>query len=88
MSTSAFIPNFHVLTVHYLGATNSRGSRVKIKSDRFKQSITIPYDHSFNGTLEIGQNWLESNGFVIIGKGEMKDCYAIISDTFKPLKGE
>jgi len=79
------LTNTHVLTVSYIGATNSRGSRVKIRSDRFKQTKIINYDHFYNNTGEIAQAWLESNGFELIAMGEAIDGYYLISNTFKPL---
>lgn len=80
------LENFHVLEVKYLGATNTKGSRVKIYSHRFKQSVITDYDYSFSNSYEIAQNWLNKNSFKLIGKGEGKDCYFIFSETFKPLK--
>lgn len=78
--------NFHIIKVKYLGATEKRGSRVKIESERFKQSILTDYDYEFTNTYEIAENWLKASSFEIVGKAEGKDCYYIISSTFKPLK--
>lgn len=78
--------NFHVLKVKYIGATNYKPSRVSIRSERFEQSKTIEYDHQFSNTYEIAINWLNENGFNVPGKAEGKDCYYIISDTFKPFR--
>ena len=78
--------NFHVLRIKYLGATNFRGSRVKIISDRFKQSVTIPFDHALNNPEDMAVAFLEHrndpNGFNIIGIAEGY----VITDTFKPLR--
>lgn len=81
------VPNFHVLRIKYLGPTNFRGSRVKIISDRFKQSITIPFNHAFNNCEDIAVQYLSknsfnSNKFNIIG---LADGY-VITDTFQPLR--
>lgn len=81
-------PNYHVLKVKYMGATNYTNSRVKIISERFEQSKTIDYDHRYNSTKDNAAAWLIEHGFNVIGAGEAKDGYYIISDTFKPLKGE
>ena len=78
--------NFHIIKVKYLGANESRGPRVKLESERFKQSILTDYDYNFANTYEIAENWLKANGFELLGKAEGKDCYYIISTTFKPLK--
>lgn len=79
-------PNLHAFEVKYLGATNNKGSRVKIKSLRFNETKIISYDHSFNGTLEIAKDWLTKNGYEIVGQAESKDSYIILSTTFEPLK--
>lgn len=75
--------NLHAFTIKYLGPTNHKGSRVKIKSERFNQSVIIPYNYSFDSELEIAENYLRLKGFEIIGAA--KDC--IISSTFEELKG-
>lgn len=74
--------NVHLLKVKYLGPTTFKGSRVKIISERFKQSIILNYDYRFNSEIEIAINYLELNGFEVIGKN---DKY-IVSSTFKGLK--
>lgn len=78
--------NYHVLKVSYLGATNSRGSRVKISSERFQQYVIVSYSYKFNNTADIAEDWLKYNNFEIIGCAEGIDCYYIISSTFEPLK--
>lgn len=77
--------NFHVLTVQYIPSGNYHGAKVKITSDRFKKSKTLPYDHEFRDCGEIAKDYLKKQGFQIIGKGEKKDGYFIISTTFKSL---
>jgi hypothetical protein len=76
-------PNFHILIIKYVGQTNFLPSRVKIISERFKTSKTIEYNHDFNNTLDIAEDWLTNNGFQIIGHGEGKGHYYVITSTFK-----
>jgi len=79
--------NKHLITVKYLGPTNTRGSRVKLTSYRFKESVTLDYDYSFNSPLEQAKAHLDNIGFNIEGSGEASDTeYMIISDTFKSIK--
>ncbi len=81
------IPNQHVLIVKYVGQTNSTPARVKIISERFKQSILTPYDTDFGSdTCEQAEYWLKQNGFNVIGHAEGKGHYYVITDTFEPLK--
>lgn len=81
------VPNFHMFTVNYIGASNYRCSRIKITSCRFKnskdknESITIINNNGIVDAID----FLRSKGFVISGKSEGRDCDYIISDTFKSL---
>lgn len=75
-------PNFHIITVKYFGATNHQGSRIKITSDRFKASVTIPYDYSTTSIEKMATDYLEKKGFNIIG---ISSGY-VISDTFDSVK--
>ncbi len=78
--------NLHTLEVTYLGATNSRGARVKIYSPRFDQSVIIPYDYQFTNISEIATAYLLDKGFEIIGRSDSKNGYYLISHTFEPIK--
>lgn len=62
------------------------GTRVKIISERFKQSVTIGYDHEFNSAVDIAEDYLVKNGYILTGKGEGKYHMYILSTTFEPLK--
>ena len=77
--------NYHIIKVTYLGATNNKGSRVKMYSERFLKSKTIPFNHGIGNILEIAKNYLLRNGFEIIGQAEGKDSDYIITETFKEL---
>jgi len=81
------LDNLHLFNIRFIGASNTRGSRVRIKTDRFQESVVIPYDYKFNSAYEVAQHYLESKGFNLIGMAETKNGYAILSSTFKPLKG-
>lgn len=79
--------NLHKIKTSYLGATNTKGARVKIYSERFRESVIIPYySEEFNSALDIAIHWLQSKGFDIVGKGEGANNMYIISKTFQPLK--
>ena len=80
-------PNFHILIVKYLGATNTKPARYKIITERFKQSEIWSYgaEQNFNSSIEYAINTLQKRGFNIIGKCEGKDCDYLICDTFTPL---
>jgi hypothetical protein len=78
--------NYHILTVKYLGPTNYRGSRVRITSERFNQSVILSYDYQFNTAYEQAETYLTGRGFNVLGHGEGKNTMFIITDTFEPLK--
>lgn len=77
---------YHVLECYYSGTTNFRGSKVIIKSARFEQYISIPYDYRKNNSLDIAIMYLKENGFKISGYGESSKGYYIVTTTFKGLK--
>lgn len=78
--------NYHILQVKGIGATNTNPARVKIISERFKSSIIIPYTNdpgSISPALPTAIDWLTKHGYEVIGQGEGKDHYYLISTTFK-----
>ena len=44
--------------VKYLGATDTRGSRVKITDLRLNKSVTLPYNYSLSGMKEMAIDYL------------------------------
>ena len=85
----SFDESLHVLKVKILQWTNTKPRRIKIISERFKQSVIIPYTDDGPQTVhswEIAKNWLTSKGFVINGHAEGDGHEYITSETFKPLK--
>ena len=76
-----------VFEVSYMRPTDKRGSRVKISSQRFKQSVIISYDSSKRDIHVMAKDWLIQRGYNITGHGERERGFFIMSDTFKPLKG-
>lgn len=87
--------NLQILEVKYLGATDTKGSRVKISNNRFKESILVSYDYECNDSLEValkqitkkhlvlGYNWDEKrNVYNIILEAEKNDF-----QTLKQLRG-
>jgi hypothetical protein len=78
--------NFHVLKIKYIGQTGTRGARVSIKSERFKQVKLIEFNSGHQDTIDNAVAWLESHGFKITGHAEASSGFYLISSTFKPLK--
>ncbi len=80
------LENFHALTVKLLWPTDFRGSRIKITSDRFEQSITLNRDYSKSSWLDQAIEFLTQNWFTLIWMAEMNNQNILLSDTFKPIK--
>lgn len=94
--------NLHAIQVKYLGPTNTLGSRVKLTSLRFGDSVTIDYDYSTVGAdiTDMAAEWIVSRygintkhltpishlGF--IGRAETldPDVYLVLINVFEPLK--
>ena len=53
--------HLHLIKVKFLGATNTKGERVKITSTRHNQSKVISYDYQFNNALEVAKDYLEND---------------------------
>lgn len=73
----------HVLRLTYLPWTAKLPARVRIKSERFKQSITL----SLNGDrmFDVAIAELQKRGFNLLGTGVGDACSYLISDTLEPL---
>jgi len=82
--------NMHILTIKYIGPGNVQNSRVKIISERFKQSVTFEFDGNNGNTLEQAEAWLIRKGHNVIGRGVGKGHYYVVcghvDNKFKPLK--
>ena len=78
--------NLQMLEIKYLGATNTKGARIKIIDTRFKASITLSRD--YEGDMEDqALKYLISRGFNIVAKchNEITGALYLLSDTFKPI---
>ena len=53
--------HLHLIKVKFLGATNTKGERVKITSTRHNKSKIISYDYTFNNALEVAKDYLEND---------------------------
>jgi hypothetical protein len=81
--------HFHLIEAKYIGASNTRGSRIKLTSLRFpNDSFTFSYNYNFNNTLDMAIDELENIGIKIAGYGydEKKGNYILATETFEPIK--
>ena len=82
------LTNFHGIHVKFLPATDYKGERVRLKSDRFNQSVIFGYSYNHMTVRDDGVDWLKEHGFNLVGQFETKDGYYLLTDTFKPLREE
>jgi hypothetical protein len=89
------IPNLHLLQVKHVPMTDTTPARVRIRSQRFNQSVIIPYTNepgSNSAVKDTAIAWLLKEGFTIVGQCELKEDYGFLVDdrteegAFKPLK--
>lgn len=80
--------NAHMIFVTFHGPTNSRGSRIKLTSQRFenRDAVTVSYDHSVSGTFNQAAMWLRDHGYTVLASGEMPNGYCFAVREFVPLK--
>lgn len=78
--------NYHLIKVKYFGATNTKPSKIRLTSSRFDHFIFIDFDHKFNTSNEIAENWLKHNGHKIEGQCDDGIICDEIDGCFKPLK--
>lgn len=89
MNTITLLSNYHILIVKALPATNTKPARVKIISERFQQSIIIPFTNNPGASspaIDSAIEYLEKNDYNLIGKAEGSDHMYIITSTFEGLK--
>lgn len=81
--------SYHLIEVKYLGATNTKGSRIKITSLRFpNDSITTSLNYRSNSIKDDAIELLNDFGFKIDGYGydEKKGVFILCSIVFEPIK--
>lgn len=82
-----YLPNYHGILVSYVGASNTKGSRISLKSFRFNDSIILDLDHRFNSIADQVEEFFEKKGIKILGKAEWKNNdYVFFIDKFESLK--
>jgi hypothetical protein len=80
-------PSSTTKLVHVYRVTYTNG-KVKITSDRFGDSVIVPYDSTMNSSADVAIAWMRSQGIKVVGYGEnSRKGYYILSDTWLGLKG-
>ena len=80
----------HLIEVKKLGATNTKGARVKFTSLRFGDSVTISYDYSKDNISDMFIDWLKSKdndlGIVSVGYDEKRYVYIFGVTVYESMK--
>lgn len=81
--------SYHLIQLTYMGATNYSPSRLKLRSLRFRDSITVPIDYRTDVKTQ-GLELLKRLKYKIDGVGfdEIKGAYIFCSTTFEGLKDQ
>jgi len=75
--------HLHLIKVKFLGATNTKGERVKITSTRHNKSKIISYDYTFNNALEVAKDYLENDlKYTVKATCELPQGYGVLVKEF------
>lgn len=77
---------YHFIKVVALAATATKPARVRVISERYKQSFILSANNEpgdIDWVKATAVRWLEENGFVVAGDGEGPGCTYLVTETFK-----
>lgn len=77
--------HYHAITAKYLGPTNSSGSRILLRSERFGDRRITPYDYGAADMQDNCLTILKEWGYKVEGSAESKEGYIFLTSTFLPL---
>lgn len=77
--------SLHLIEVKHLGATNTKGARIKLISHRFGDSVTLDRDYSINN-YEQATHFLNACGVDVIAQAELRNAMGLLVSDFRPLK--
>lgn len=69
--------NTRIFKLKYIGASNTKGSRVSIHDLRFGKRRMIPYNHEFNNIGQIAQAYLWTRGITCDIEAETPDGHIL-----------
>ena len=75
------IQNFRAFELKYLGATDNRGARIRIRDLRFKKSIVLDRKYELDSD-EQAVNFLQGLGIHITGMAEGIEVDYVFTDDF------
>lgn len=81
------VPNYRIISVSFLGATNNSGSRIKLSEnkryndDKTKTKI-FSYDYRIGDTMEQAHDILVRNGWNVVCRASDNDHYFFLCDNW------
>ena len=82
--------DFHAFIIQGVGATNTKGQRIKITSCRYGQSITIDVNKADNFIWDTAKKHLQGLGYAFPDECTFEMAkfghFGLVSTTFEPLK--
>ena len=79
------VKNMRAIRVKYLGATNNKGSRIKLIEQMYQttDTITLSYDYAIGNGTEQAIKYLQNKGINILGKSDVKGETILFSDSWQ-----
>ena len=76
------IENARAFIITFIGPTNSRGARVKIKDLRHNKTKILSYSYEFNNCKDEAEVYLRSLNIPLLYAAETEKGYLILTDNF------
>jgi len=67
------------ILIKYLGATNTKGSRIKLTDKRFRTAIILNMDYESLNILTQAKDFLEAKGYTIITNSTFGDSEYLLT---------
>ena len=79
------VKNMRAIRVKFLGATNNKGSRIKLIEQMYSttETITLSYDYAIGNGTEQAIKYLQNKGINLIGKSDLKGETILFSDSWQ-----
>ena len=77
-------PNKRIIQVKILGATNTKGTRIKLIESRYNttDTFTMSYDYRHRDMADQAIEYLENKGIKIEGKGDFNGATFLFSNSW------
>ena len=79
------VKNMRAIRVKFLGATNNKGTRIKIIEQRYQttDTVTLSYNYAIGNGTEQAIQYLQNKGINLLGKSDIQDETILFSDSWQ-----